>query len=37
VNLGDLTGLVEKPFAAVSNHVNTPIIGLADPRNSLVR
>src|SRR5436305_8988499 len=24
MNLGDLTGLVEKPFAAVSNLVNTP-------------
>src|ERR1700710_90082 len=24
MNLGDLTGLVEKPFAAVSNIVNTP-------------
>ena len=24
MNLGDLTSLVEKPFAAVSNLVNTP-------------
>ena len=24
MNLGDLTGLVEKPLAAVSNLVNTP-------------
>jgi hypothetical protein len=24
MNLGDLTGRVEKPFAAVSNLVNTP-------------
>jgi hypothetical protein len=37
MNLADLTGLVEKPFAAVPKLVNTPIIARADPRNSLVR